>query len=171
MIVTRRRALAGLAAGLLLPAHGWAAAVVEIRMRGDFTGAHVGFDPIGLRLRPGQTVRWTNGDDGNAHTATAYHPDNGRPRRIPAAAKAWNSDYLLPGETFSVTLTAEGVYDFFCMPHEHAGMVGRLVVGEPRKDDWMQDPGAGQDLPASALAAFPSVDAILAQGIVAAAAD
>jgi hypothetical protein len=26
-------------------------------------------------------------------------------------------------------LTAEGVYDYFCMPHERAGIVGRLIVG------------------------------------------
>ena len=123
-----------------------------IRMQGDATGAHVGFDPVGLRIRPGQTVRWTNGDAGNSHTATAYHPANfGRPRRIPAAATPWDSDYLLPDDGFDVTLTAEGVYDYYCVPHEHAGMVGRIIVGNPDADAWMQDPGAGGDLPEVAL--------------------
>ena len=33
-----------------------------------------------------------------------------------------------------MTFTDEGVYDYYCVPHEHAGMVGRIVVGdaEPR---------------------------------------
>ena len=30
-----------------------------------------------------------------------------------------------------VTLTAEGVYDYFCASHEHAGIVGRLIVVQP----------------------------------------
>lgn len=158
----------GLAAGLLLvPAAPRAAQTVTIRMRGDARGAHVGFDPVGLRLRPGDTVRWLNVDPGNAHTATAYHPANfGRPRRIPAAATPWDSDYLLPDEDFAVTLTAEGVYDYYCVPHEHAGMVGRIVVGNPGADAWMQDPGAAGDLPEVALDGFPPVAEIMEKGLV-----
>ena len=115
-----------------------------IRMRGDARGAHVGFDPVGVRLRPGDTVRWLNVDPGNAHTATAYHPANfDRPRRIPAAATPWDSDYLLPEEGFAVTLTAEGIYDYFCVPHEHAGMVGRLIVGDPARRSLDRRPGRG----------------------------
>ena len=30
-----------------------------------------------------------------------------------------------------MTFTVEGVYDYYCVPHEHAGMVGRIVVGTP----------------------------------------
>ena len=86
MRLTRRRVMllgGGLAAGLVVPAVPRAAETVTIRMRGDASGAHVGFDPAGVRLRPGDSVRWVNVDAGNAHTATAYHPANfGRPRRI-----------------------------------------------------------------------------------------
>ena len=136
-------------------------------MRGDASGAHVGFDPAGVRLRPGDSVRWVNVDAGNAHTATAYHPMNfGRPRRIPEAGEPWDSDYLLPEEGFAVTLTAQGIYDYFCVPHEHAGMVGRLIVGDPSADPWIDDPGAAGDLPQAALAAFPSVAAIMDRGVV-----
>ena len=50
-----------------------------------------------IQDQPGQTVRWTNRDRGNSHTVTAYHPENfERPLRIPAGARPWNSDYLLP---------------------------------------------------------------------------
>jgi plastocyanin len=164
-VITRRGAL-GLAAALLVPARAWARQEVEIRMWGDALGAHVGFDPVGLRVAPGTTVRWTNGDKGNAHTSTAYHPKFDRPRRIPAVAAAWDSDYLLAGESFAVTLTAEGVYDYYCVPHEHAGMVGRIVVGDPGADGWMEGAGAGAGLPEVALAGFPPVAEIVARGIV-----
>ena len=86
----------GLAAGLLVPVAPRAAETVSVRMRGDASGAHVGFDPAGVHLRPGDTVRWLNVDPGNAHTATAYHPaSSDRPAGIPEAATPWDSDYLL----------------------------------------------------------------------------
>jgi plastocyanin len=159
---TRRLVLAGTAA-LLVPAAARAAEPpVEIAMQGRGDGAHVWFDPVGVLVRPGQAVRWTNREKGNVHTATAYHPANfERPLRIPEAALPWNSDYLMPGEAFAVELTEPGVYDYFCVPHEHAGMVGRIVVGGAAADDGRRPAG---DLPEAALAAFPPVEAILRQG-------
>ena len=140
-----------------------APAVVEVRMRSDPDGARVGFDPIGLQVAPGTIVRWVV--EANVHTATAYHPANGgHPLRIPEHAAPWDSDYLVePGQTFEVMLTAEGVYDYFCAPHEVAGMVGRIIVGRPG------GPGArppGDELPPAARAALPSIDRIMAEGIV-----
>lgn len=135
---TRRqilRAGGGLVAALSLPSATRADGAVAIQMRGRANGAHVWFDPVGIRLEPGQTVRWINMDPGNSHTATAYHPANfNRPRRIPDGAEPWDSDYLLPNETFAVTLTSPGVYDYYCVPHERAGMVARIIVGAPRPD-------------------------------------
>ena len=49
-------------------------AVEVIEMRSDSGGAHVWFDPIGLYVEPGTTVRWIARE--NVHTATAYHPRN-----------------------------------------------------------------------------------------------
>ena len=110
-------------------------------------------------------MRWINIDPGNAHTATAYHPANfERPRRIPAAAEAWDSDYLLDEEDFVVTLTAEGIYDYFCVPHEHAGMVGRIIVGRPDRRA-REGQGTGS-IPEVALRAFPAIDAIMRKGVV-----
>ena len=75
--------------------------VRQIMMIGDNRGAHVGFDPIGLLVKPGETVRWVNADKGNSHTTTAYHPDYfERVQRIPGSASPWDSELLLPGETF-----------------------------------------------------------------------
>lgn len=173
MTISRRHILqigGGLLAGLSLPRLPLAAEAVEIRMQGNADGSHVWFDPIGLHIRPGQTIRWVNRDPGNSHTATAYHPKNfERPRRIPESAEPWNSDYLLPNETFSVTLSVEGVYDFFCLPHEHAGMVGRIIVGDPGRSPVGSLPAqaAGREpIPEIALRAFPSIDEIMRRGMI-----
>src|SRR5215203_6058313 len=109
---------------------------------------------------------------GNVHTATAYHPKNfEHVCRIPDGAAPWNSDYLLPNETFSLTLTVEGVYDYFCIPHEHAGMVGRIIVARPTAAGMPKvgGPSAGpnaQTIPEAAQRAFPAVEDILRHGIV-----
>ncbi|HOL38252.1 MAG TPA: plastocyanin/azurin family copper-binding protein [Rubrivivax sp.] len=152
-----------LAAALARGAH--AADEVEIAMSGTRDGSDVWFRPRGLRIRPGQTVRWVNRDVANVHTTTAYHPANKKALRIPSAAKPWDSKYLMPGESFAVTFDVPGVYDFFCLPHEQAGMVGRLVVGDV---DAALRPYAQTDaqLPAAALARFPSVADILKAGRV-----
>lgn len=141
--------------------------VVDVVMAGRPDGSHVWFDPVGLWLQPGQSVRWTNRDPGNSHTATAYHPDiYGRSRRIPEAAEPWDSDYLLPDESFTVTFSVPGVYDYYCMPHEHAGMVGRIVVGALPAAGWWQSDllTTDPDLPEIALGNFPMIESILSEG-------
>ena len=139
-----------------------APATALVRMRSDPDGASVGFDPIGLWVAPGTTVRWVV--EANVHTATAYHPANGgRPLRIPERARPWDSDYLVePGQSFAVLLTVEGTYDYFCLPHEAAGMVGRIIVGRPG------GPGArpADELPPAARAALPSARRIMAERTV-----
>jgi plastocyanin len=186
-MLTRRGLLtkAGVAAaGLVLPAlahsrltgASGAGPVVEISMRSDERGAEVWFDPIGVRIEPGQTVRWVMASPGNPHTTTAYHPRNAsRSLRIPEAAEPWDSGFLInPGDRFEVTLIVEGVYDYFCLPHEAAGMVGRIVVGRPGGpgalpfDYFVGRPGTGAwgRVPPAAREVFPSIEAIVARGLV-----
>jgi plastocyanin len=171
MMPSRRQALqigGALLAGLGVPRPTRAGVpAVAIRMQGNSDGSQVWFDPIGIHVEPGATIKWTNLDPGNSHTATAYHPRNfNRPLRIPQAAEPWNSDYLLPHEEFSVTLTIEGVYDFFCIPHEHAGMVGRIVVGRPGDARPPVTQEGAEPVPEIALRAFPSVDEIVSRRLV-----
>ena len=143
-----------------------ATAPADIVMHGDTLGSDVWFDPVGLLVRPGATVTWQNDDPANSHTTTAYHPTNRKhPLRIPAGAIPWNSDYLLPGQRFSVTLTVPGVYDFFCIPHEMAGMVGRIVVAEAGSSPPVAPPD-DEALMSAARGAFPPVAAILQLGTV-----
>lgn len=101
---------------------------IEIRMISNPSGTLVAFDPIDLRILPGRRIRWINASD-NVHTSTAYHPANDRhPLRIPSTAKPWDSGYLMyRGDSFSLKLTVEGVYDYYCTPHETAGMLGELL--------------------------------------------
>jgi plastocyanin len=174
MTLARRHLLRlGCAAALLpaRPAGGDEPAI--IRMRGDQEGARVGFDPVGLLIQPGRTVRFLC--EANYHVTAAYHPDNaGRSLRIPRAAKPWLSDVLQPGEQFDVTLTVPGVYDYFCVPHEAAGMVGRLIVGQPGGPgaapfDWFKSRTEGRDwlpVPAAAWAVFPPIGEIMQRGSV-----
>ncbi|HLV28597.1 MAG TPA: plastocyanin/azurin family copper-binding protein [Burkholderiaceae bacterium] len=165
-VLSRRRFIQ--AGGLWVLCAPWAALpasnspVVDVAMGGSQGGAHVWFRPTGIWIVPGQAVRWTNRDSGNSHTATAYHPSlYGKPLRIPTAATPWDSGFLLPGESFSVTFTHPGVYDYYCLPHEMAGMVGRIVVGEPDTQGWQDQPESDAGLPAPALRNFPSVERIL----------
>jgi len=167
----RRRRLLSAGGGLLLaagggpllavaPARAAATDEVEIAMAGTATGSEVWFRPRGLLIRPGQTVRWVNRDTGNVHTTTAYHPANHKARRIPEGAASWNSDYLMPGQSFALRFEVPGVYDYFCIPHEHAGMVGRIIVGTA---DAAARPYAATDaeLPPQALDRLPAVADIL----------
>jgi plastocyanin len=77
------------------------------------------FDPIGLHVDPGTTVRFEIAAGG--HSATAYED------RIPADASAFDSGVISSGG-FEYTFDEPGTYDYFCIPHESVGMVGRVVV-------------------------------------------
>lgn len=118
-------------------------------------------DPIGLHVDPGTTVRFVNRS--GMHSSTAYHPHNGRDRRIPDGAESWDSGLLTRrDESFEVTLTAEGVYDYFCIPHEAMGHVGRIVVGDPEASPAQ----AADGLPRAVRNALPPVEQIMAEHVV-----
>ena len=137
----------------------------SIRMHTNAAGSSVGFDPIGIRIAPGQVVRWVN--EANVHTTTAYHPAHDRQLRIPQAAEPWDSGYLVePGASFEITLEEPGSYDYFCRPHEAAGMVGRIVVGEPSSSVPEVADGEEGAPPPAALKAFPAVEEIMRRGSV-----
>lgn len=163
-------ALAGLAAPPWLRAVPRPPSSVTVRMWSDARGAVVGFDPVGLLVTPGTTVRWVL--DGGAHSTTAYHPANGgRALRMPLAAVPWDSGVLVdPGAEFAVTLRVPGVYDYLCLPHEAAGMAGRIVVAaasaapttafpDPAAHGWRPPPEA-------VLRTLPPVERILARRVV-----
>lgn len=156
-----------LIAGLSRGRGAMAAAPVHIHLVQDPDTGFVGFDPVGLWVEPGTRVTWENGS--GVHTVTAYHPDNGgRPRRIPEGAEPWDSGYLMTaGETFSRRFRVPGVYDYFCIPHERAGMAGRIVVvpgnGDASALDAIACDAGGEDegVPRAVCARLPTVDRIV----------
>lgn len=155
----------GFLATLSLPQTLHAASVEVIEMRGTARGERVWFWPHGLAVTSGTAIRFVNRDPGNSHTSTAYHPDTfNRARRIPTAAHPWDSGFLLPDESFEVTLTVPGVYDYYCIPHEMAGMVGRIVVGNPGDAGWDGPSTASHDVPPEVLETLPTVQNILDRG-------
>jgi plastocyanin len=142
---------------------------VEIRLMQTPSGMTY-FDPAGVHIGSGDTVRWVqiNG----FHSITAYHPSNDNHElRIPASAQPWDSDILLAdypkrGATFEHLFTVPGVYDYFCKPHEAAGMVGRIVVGDPGDGPGTKPFGYAPSahwklIPDAARKAFPSVTEIM----------
>lgn len=151
------------------------ATTFEVRAVMTKDGGDVYFDPIGLRIEPGDTVRWIQVD--GFHSVTAYHPANGdRELRIPERAHPWDSGMLLAeypakGSTFEHTFTVPGVYDYLCIPHEAAGMVGRIVVGEPEAGPATRAFGYAPDrhwkaVPKPAQQALPPIGLIMEQGSI-----
>ena len=161
-----------LLAGLALPVAAGSGA--RIRMVQDPATGFVGFDPVGLFVEPDTLVTWVNGS--GVHTVTAYHPANGnRPLRIPASAEPWDSGHLLePGATFARRFPVPGVYDYFCIPHERAGMAGRIVVGAatgPGARDFDRSGADGEEpdrdpVPAAVRARLPRAARIVREGRV-----
>ncbi|MCI2429314.1 halocyanin [Candidatus Acetothermia bacterium] len=111
------------------------------------------FIPDRLKIKPGETVTWVLQSGG--HTVTAYHPKNhsAYQARIPNEAEPWDSDLLVEkGATFAWTFDREGVYNYFCRPHESVGMVGAILVGRPLDGPGLALPQA--ELPALARKKF-----------------
>lgn len=83
------------------------------------TARSTAFDPIAIKIAPGDTVSWTNMSGHNVH----FEEGN-----IPAAAEPYTSPL---GDNVSRTFDEEGVYLYKCDPHFAMGMVGAIIVGEP----------------------------------------
>lgn len=135
----------------------------EVEMRSD--GTEYIFDPIGLQVEPGDTVRWVMVS--GAHSATAYAEDNGgaSERRIPDGADPWNSETLTAeGAEFEYTFEEEGTYDYFCIPHKTLGMIGRVVCGEPGGP---AEESENPDLAGLESGEYPPSDVIAEQGSLA----
>lgn len=86
------------------------------------------FEPSGLYIEPGDTVRFVAATP--HHTVTAYHTLQGKQQRVPDGVEPFSSPVLPIGTSWEYTFTIPGVYDLWCAPHEQYGMAMRIVVGE-----------------------------------------
>lgn len=78
------------------------------------------FDPMVIRIQPGQRVRWTN-QDSMVHN-------------VLGAGRTWGSGAdLTEGKSVAERFAKSGVYPYFCA--FHPGMVGAVVVGDGTSSD------------------------------------
>lgn len=94
------------------------------------------FAPDTVRIRVGQTVRWRNSSD-VLHTVTAdpARAADASHVSLPDGAETFDSGNIEPGSTFEHTFSVAGTYQYFCIPHELAGMVGWVIVSESEGND------------------------------------
>ncbi|RMG67271.1 MAG: hypothetical protein D6715_05170 [Calditrichaeota bacterium] len=87
------------------------------------------FNPASDTIRVGQTVEWRN-TSLLVHTVTCDPKKAAKPEHValPEGAEPFDSGNMDPDATFRHTFTVPGVYKYFCIPHEAAGMVGEIVV-------------------------------------------
>lgn len=105
---------------MMFSAIGAYAAEYTVEMKNNGTQGVMVFEPAVVKAKVGDTVHFVPTDPG--------HNTETLPGLIPSASKGWKSSF---GEKFSVTLDAEGVYVYQCMPHAMMAMVGVIVAGKP----------------------------------------
>lgn len=161
----RRLAGAGAVSGAVAPGVVGGRQAQTTHTVGMYTqGGENYFDPIGLFVQQGDTVRWTI--ESGAHSTTSYTPGNPRDagqRLIPQGAGSWNSGVLQgSGQSFEYTFDVTGTYDYYCIPHKTLGMVGRVVCGEPG------GPAEQNAIPSSdtPVGVMPPSDVVVSQGSV-----
>jgi plastocyanin len=90
------------------------------------------FLPDTVRITAGESVRWRNGSD-IIHTVTADPARAELPAsvRLPPGAPTFDSGDMRPGDEFVHVFEHPGVYVYFCVPHERAGMIGVVRVDSP----------------------------------------
>jgi plastocyanin len=71
------------------------------------------FEPANVAVNPGDTITWTN-EGAHPHTVTS---DDGQ----------FDSETLMPGDSFSVTFTGAGTLGYHC--EIHPSMTGSVTVG------------------------------------------
>lgn len=130
-------AAAGLAALIALGPAG-AAAQSESAATEEAPGASVAmtdeltFAPNSVTIQAGERVVWRNTSNVR-HTAT-LDPDEAFQEGLvamPEGAEEFNSGMIEPGETYTHSFEVPGRYQYFCIPHQAAGMVGEVIVEEP----------------------------------------
>jgi plastocyanin len=120
----------------------------EVRMVSTSDGDYY-FDPIGLHVQPGDTIRWTI--EAGSHNVVSYDD------RIPEGAETFETEIISEG-SHEMSFDVEGTYDYYCAPHQTLGMVGRFVVGEAGGPAEGSMPGDGD---------VPESSAIVEQGSIA----
>lgn len=92
-----------------------------------------------VTVAAGTTITWTNLDSNLPHTVTFPAAGQTLPQMDPFSAPSGGTAYngsalvnsgpLMPGQSFSLTLTKAGTYTYYCLFHDGpTGMVGTVTV-------------------------------------------
>lgn len=83
------------------------------------------FEPSSVTISKGDSVTWTN-NAGFPHNIV--FDEDAVPAGVNADALS-NEDYLnAPGETVTRKFDVAGEYNYYCEPHQGAGMQGKVIV-------------------------------------------
>jgi plastocyanin len=95
------------------------------------------FEPKNIQVSAGTTVTWKNVGS-VAHSVTAYEdkiPDGatyfasgGFDSQSAAEDGYPDKGSISEGETYEHTFETKGTYEYYCIPHELSGMVGKVKV-------------------------------------------
>jgi plastocyanin len=87
------------------------------------------FQPARIIIRVGDAVEWKNiGNEVHHATDDPSLAINRADVATPSGTKPFDSGFLKPGETFTQTFSAPGVYRYTCAVHEMKGMTAEIVV-------------------------------------------
>ena len=134
----RRIGLAAIAAALVMTACGGGAdsptsdTAAEAPSSPAVTIEAIAFDPAELEVSVGDTVTWTNQDEGVKHTVTSGKPgDKGVPglgnEKPDKPDGLFDGSLADAGDTFEFTFDEAGTYNYFC--EVHPVMTAVVVVG------------------------------------------
>mmetsp|Transcript_125 Transcript_125/g.125 ORF Transcript_125/g.125 Transcript_125/m.125 type:complete len:257 (+) Transcript_125:66-836(+) len=126
---TRRAAMAkaaGLAAGVSVatvsqPAY--AAETTKVKMGSDSGGLQ--FVPAKVSICKGDSVKWIN-NKGGPHNI--LFDEEAIPSGVDSEKISMDEPLEEEGETFVKKFDTTGDYDYYCVPHRGAGMIGKLTV-------------------------------------------
>jgi len=112
---------AGIAASTL--ALTLSANAAEVKLGTDSGGLQ--FVPSSVTIKKGDSVTWKN-NAGFPHNVV--FDEDECPSGVDVD-KLSNEDYLnAPGETVTRTFNVAGEYNYYCEPHQGAGMAGKIIV-------------------------------------------
>ncbi len=88
------------------------------------------FVPTEITINAGDTVEWRNiGSILHTVTADPRRAPGSRNIALPDGAEAFDSGWVMRGQSFRYTFSEPGVYRYVCLPHERARMLGTVIIG------------------------------------------
>lgn len=91
------------------------AETVEVKMGAD--SGMLAFQPAEVTIKAGDTVKWVNNKLAPHNVVFDGAPE------LSHKGLAFS-----PGESFEVTFSEPGEYNYYCEPHRGAGMNGKVIV-------------------------------------------